>query len=108
MQRYGTITAYFELEEDDGEAEQKASEILYSALDLELLAAMGSSSPVPVEIEMELPSKDSKENDNGRIETKSVVLWPETFDSFPEMKELSKYWSKYAYELCQKAPMTLA
>lgn len=67
-----------------------------SPLELELYAALGAGTPIPVEAEMTLDGRRRR-----------VTVWPYARQYSDRVKTLSEHWSEYGWKLCKRAPLSL-
>lgn len=109
--RENTTFRMVEAEEADGKAvftlDFEETE-LFSALELEILAAMGAVD-CPVEEEMEL----DVEVGNGQVGTRTVrkrvrrTIWPKAAHASPRLERLAKVWNAHSWGIYKKTPMSL-
>jgi hypothetical protein len=72
-----------------------------SPLELEIYAALGSNSEVPVETDMTLSGP------NGSGIRKHIAFWPISERVPDEAAELSQNWVEFRWRICKNAPMSL-
>lgn len=72
-----------------------------SPLELEIYAALGSNSEVPVETDMTLSGP------NGSGIRKHIAFWPISERVPGEAAELSQNWVEFRWRICKNAPMSL-
>lgn len=73
-----------------------------TALDLEILAALGADQPVSVESEMSLRTR------GGGTFRKRVAFWPSSAEALPaRAAELARLWAQYSWKIGKAAPLSL-